>query len=83
LVVKRQPESDWQRRVKIAREFPETVTSTDVYGRLELDSKKPVDKKVVSRVMKAAGFVARRGRRWAVWERVKETVTLVAPGGRR
>jgi hypothetical protein len=83
LVVKRQPESDWQRRVKIAREFPETVTSTDVYGRLELGSKKPVDKKVVSRVMKAAGFVARRGRRWAVWERVKETVTLVAPGGRR
>jgi hypothetical protein len=67
----------------MARAFPERMKSPDVYTRLGLDSKKPVDKKVVSRVMKAAGFVARRGRRWAVWERVKETVTLVAPGGRR
>jgi len=72
LVIKRPPESDWQRRVKIARDFPETMTSKDVYDRLRLDRKKPCDKKVVSRVMKAAGFVSRRGRRSAVWEKVRD-----------
>ena len=72
LVIQKPPESAWERRVKIAREFPETMTSTEVYDRLRLDSKKPCDKKVVSRVMKAAGFVARRGRRWAVWEKVRD-----------
>jgi len=71
LVIKRPPESDWQRRVKIARDFPETMTSKEVYDRLELDRKKPCDKKTASRVMKAVGFVCRRGRRWAVWEKVR------------
>jgi hypothetical protein len=72
LVIKRPPESARERRVKIAREFPETMTSTEVYNRLGLDSKKPGHKKVASRVMKAAGFVARRGRRSAIWERVRD-----------
>jgi hypothetical protein len=80
LVIKRSPESDWQRRVKLAREFPETMTSTEVYDRLGLDCGKPGDKKAASRVMKAAGFVARRGRRWAVWERVRNGG--VDPAGR-
>jgi hypothetical protein len=71
LVIKRPPESDWQRRVKIARDFPETMTSKEVYDRLELDRKKPCDKKTASRVMKAVGLVCRRGRRWAVWEKVR------------
>jgi hypothetical protein len=47
------------------------MTSKEVYDRLELDRKKPCDKKVVSRVMKAVGFVSRRGRRSAVWEKVR------------
>jgi hypothetical protein len=76
LVVKRQPESKWERRVKMARNFPETMASPDVYARLGLDSKNPVDKKVASRGMKAAGFVARRGRRWAVWEKVRNVDSL-------
>ena len=71
LVIKRPPESDWERRVKIARDFPEAMTSTEVYDRLGLDSKKAREKKVASRVMKAVGFVARRGRRRAVWEKVR------------
>jgi Bifunctional DNA primase/polymerase, N-terminal len=72
LVIKKSPESDRQRRMTIARSFPETVTSTEVYDRLGLDCRKPGDKKAASRVMKAAGFVARRGRRWAVWEKSQE-----------
>ena len=72
LVIKRPPESDWQQRVKSARDFPETVASREVYDRLELDPKKPSDKRAVSRVMNTAGFVARRGRRGAMWERVKD-----------
>jgi len=72
LVIKRPAESAWERRVKIAREFPETMKSKEVYDRLRLDSKKPGDKKVASRVMKAVGFVARRGRRRAVWEKVRD-----------
>jgi hypothetical protein len=71
LVIQKPQESVWARRVKIARDFPETVTSTEVYDRLGLDSRKAGDKKAASRVMKAAGFVARRGRRWAVWEKVR------------
>jgi hypothetical protein len=71
LVVKRTPESVWERRLKVARNFPEKVTSTEIYNRLGLDCRKPADKKVVSRVMKAAGFVARRGRRRAAWEKVR------------
>jgi len=67
LVIKARPESDWQRRLKIASTFPPTVTSKQVYARLGLDSKNPGHKKVASRVMKAAGFVASRGRRSAVW----------------
>lgn len=70
LVIKRPPESDWERRVKIAGEFPETMTSKDVYERLGLDSKRVCDKQVVSRVMRAVGFVARRGKRSALWEKV-------------
>jgi hypothetical protein len=70
LVIKMAPESDWERRVKITRDFPELMTSKEVYQRFGLDSKKPGDKKVASRVMRAAGFVARRGRRCAVWEKV-------------
>jgi len=70
-VIKRPPESSWERRVKIAKDFPEKMTSTEVYDRLGLDSKNARDKKVASRVMKAVGFVARRGRRWAVWEKLR------------
>jgi len=73
LVVKKRPESIWERRVKIARDLPEKMTSTEVYDRLGLDRQKPGDKKVASRVMKAAGFAAKRGRRWAVWEKVRNT----------
>jgi hypothetical protein len=72
LVVKRAPESVWERRVKVAGDFPEMVTSREVYEQLGLDCQKPGEKKVVSRVMRAAGFAARRGRRWAVWEKVKD-----------
>ena len=72
LVIKKPPESAWERRGKIAREFPETMTSKDVYDRLGLDRRKPGDKRAASRVMKAAGFVARRGRRWAIWEKVRD-----------
>ena len=71
LVIKKSPESDWQRRVRIARDFPQTVTSKGVYDWLGLNCEKAGDKKIVSRVMKAAGFFARRGRRWAVWEKVR------------
>jgi hypothetical protein len=49
LVVKRQPESDRDRRLKMARAFPESMISTDVYARLGLDSKNPLDKKIASR----------------------------------
>jgi hypothetical protein len=80
LVIKRAPESVWERRVKVAREFPETMKSTEVYDRLGLDSQKPGDKRAVSRVMRAAGFVARRGRRWAMWEKVRNGG--VNPAGR-
>ena len=71
LVIKGPAESDWQRRVKTARDFPETMTSTEVYDRLGLDSKNARGRKIASRVLKAAGFVASRGRRRAVWQRVK------------
>ena len=71
LVVKRAPESVWERRIKVARDFPETMKSKEVYDRFGLDSQKPGDKRAVSRVMRAAGFVARRGRRGAVWEKVR------------
>jgi hypothetical protein len=71
-VIKGPPESDWQRRVKIAKDFPEKMTSREVYDHLGLDSTNARDKKVASRVMKAAGFVARRGRRWAAWEKVRD-----------
>jgi hypothetical protein len=70
LVIKTPPESNWERRLKMAREFPDVVTSPDVYARLALDSKKPADKKIASRVMKAAGFIAVRGRRWATWQKL-------------
>ena len=56
----------------MARTFPDTMASPDVYARLGLDSKNPRDKKIASRVMKSAGFVARRGRRWALWEKSAE-----------
>jgi hypothetical protein len=72
LVLKKPPETAWERRVKLAREFPETMTSREVYDRLGLDSTKLGHKKVASRVMKAAGFDARRGRRRAVWEKVRD-----------
>lgn len=71
LVIQRPPESIWERRVRIARDFPETMKSKDIYDRLGLDCQKAGDKKVVSRVMRAAGFVAKRGRRWAIWEKVR------------
>lgn len=71
LVVKRRPESDFERRNKIARNFPEMIGSRDVYDRLGLDIRKPSDKKVASRVMRAAGFVASRGRRGALWKKVR------------
>ena len=74
-IIKSLPESDWQRRVRIARGFPETMTSKKVYERLGLDSRNARDKRVVSRVMKAVGFVARRGRRSAVWEKVRKLDT--------
>jgi len=80
LVVKRAPESAWERRVKVALAFPERMTSTEVYDRLGLDSGKPGDKRAVSRVMRAAGFVARRGRRWAVWERVRNVESTQQEG---
>ena len=79
LVIKAPPESNWERRVKMAREFPDVIASPNVYAGLGLNSQNPRDKKMVSRVMKATGFVARRGRRWAVWERVKDQDTLVGP----
>jgi hypothetical protein len=71
LVIQARPESDWERRLKIARDFPGTVTSKEVYDRLGLDSKSLRDKKAVSRVMRAVGFVANRGRRGAMWAKVK------------
>jgi hypothetical protein len=81
LVVEAPRESEWERRVKVARDFQETMTSTEIYNRLGLDSGKPGDKKVASRVMRAAGFLAKRGRRWSVWERVRneERVTSLSP----
>lgn len=72
LIIKMPRESNWDRRLKMARDFPDVIASPDVYARLALDSKKPADKKIASRVMKAAGFVARRGRRWATWEKSGE-----------
>jgi hypothetical protein len=79
LVIKARPESDWERRVKIAQEFPDRVTSKEIYDRLGLDRKKPRDKKVVSRLMKAVGFAAKRGRRGAVWTKVRSGDELVGP----
>jgi hypothetical protein len=81
LVLKRSPESAWERRVKMARAFPESMKSPDVYTRLGLDSKKRADKKVVSRVMKAAGFVAKRGRRSSVWEKIRNGVETAGREG--
>jgi hypothetical protein len=72
LIIKRGPESAWERRVKVARDFPETMKSKEIYNRLGLDCRKPGDKRVASRVMRAAGFVAKRGRRWAIWEKGQE-----------
>jgi bifunctional DNA primase/polymerase-like protein len=72
LVIKAPPESDWERRLKVARQLPKTIPTKQVYERLGLDSNKPAEKRAVSRVMKAAGFVARRGRRGAVWTKVGE-----------
>jgi hypothetical protein len=69
-IIKGPPESNWQRRLKIARDFPETMTSNEVYDRLGLEIKRVSDKRVVSRVMRAAGFVPRRGRRSAIWVKV-------------
>lgn len=71
-IIKRQPESNWERRVKMARDFPDMMASPNVYARLGLDSKNSTHKRIVSRAMKAAGFVARRGRRWAMWEKSAE-----------
>jgi hypothetical protein len=71
LVIKRPPESAWERRLRLARDFPETMTSNEVYERFGLDTKSPGDKKVVSRVMKAVGYKASRGRRRAVWRKVR------------
>jgi len=68
-IVKRQPESNWDRRVRIARGFPDTIASPDVYARLKLDAKNSRDKKIASRVMKVSGFIAVRGRRWAIWKK--------------
>jgi hypothetical protein len=76
-----QDHTAWERRVKIAQDFPETVKSTEVYDRLGLDIKKPGDKKVTSRVMRAVGFVARRGRRWAVWEKARDAEKWVEGEG--
>lgn len=71
LIIKGRPESDWERQVKIARDFPQTVMSKEVYERLGLDSKKASDRKAASRVMEVSGFVARRGRRGAMWTKVR------------
>jgi len=60
----------------MARAFPGIINSRDVYARLGLDSKKPGDKKIASRVMKAASFAAKRGRRWAVWEKIRYVDSL-------
>jgi len=79
LVIQRGPESVWERRVKVARDFPETMKSKEVYDRLGLDSQKPRDKRVASRFMRAAGFVAKRGRRRAVWEKEEREVTSLSP----
>ena len=71
LVVRAPRESNWERRIKVARDFPETMKSKEIYNRLGLNSGKSGDKKAASRVMRAAGFAARRGRRWAIWEKVR------------
>jgi len=71
LVVKRPPQSAWERRVKVAQDFPERMTSREVYDRLGLDCQKAGDKRAVSRVMRAAGFAAKRGRRCAIWKKVR------------
>jgi hypothetical protein len=72
LIIKWPPESNWERRLKMAREFPETMTSPHVYARLALDIKNPTHKRIASRVMNAAGFQAKRGRRWAIWEKSRD-----------
>lgn len=71
LVIMRPPESPWERRLKLARGFPETMTSREVYERLGLDTKNTGHKKAVSRVMMAAGFACTRGRRTACWRKSK------------
>jgi len=70
LVIKARPESAWERRLKIARKFSKMMTSKQIYERLGLDPNNPGQKRVVSRDMRAAGFVARRGRRGAVWTKI-------------
>ena len=70
LNIKRAPETEWERRLKLARGFDQTMTSEEVYDRLGLDIKNANHKRAVSRVMKAAGFVAERGRRTALWRRM-------------
>ncbi len=81
LVIKTPHESNWERRLKIAREFPDVIASPDVYAQLALDSTKPADKKIASRVMKAAGFIAVRGRRWATWEKSGDVESARNDGG--
>ena len=76
-VIKKPPESPWERRIKLARGFPETMTSREAYDRLGFDTKNASHKKAVSRVMKAVGFVCTRGRRTALWKKpVPEAIEL-------
>ena len=41
LVIKRPPETVWERRVKLARGFGDTMTSKEVYERLGLEDREP------------------------------------------
>jgi hypothetical protein len=68
-VIKRPPESEWERLLKIAKELPNPITSVEMYGKLGLDRSSPKDRKTASRVMDEAGFLADRGRRAALWRR--------------
>ncbi len=78
LVLKGSPETAWTKRLKLARSFNDTMRSEEVYDRLGLDIKNPNHKKTVSRVMKAGGFVAERGRRAALWRRMDSDSALRA-----
>ena len=69
LVLNGSPDTAWTKRLKLARSFNDTMMSQEVYDRLGLDIKNANHKRVVSRVMKAAGFLAERGRRTASWRR--------------